>query len=195
MSRIAPLILCFLPLTGCFSTHLISDEPVKDLAQLVQSADSPVELLIQNPGSDSSHGYQFLFGLIPITRVFTESASDTVVAKLQLNAGRAGIGLHRSSTPNRALSDRTPRLDVSVESISVNGYDLIIFRRPSASITLRATLFTPDRAPRICEASGHHSEITRFAFARELNDALGAATDLAANKLLACLGLIVSNSE
>jgi hypothetical protein len=190
MRPILPILLNLLFLSGCFSIQLISDQPVKDLERLVRSAKSPVALLVQNPESDFSCGYQFLFGVIPLTRVFVQSASDAVVAKLQLHAGQAGIGLHQNLTVNRSTSEKTPRLEVSVISISVNGYDLIFFRRPSASISLRATLFTEDNAPRICEASGQHSEFSRFAFARELNEALGLATDLAAQKLLTCLGLV-----
>jgi hypothetical protein len=177
-------------LTGCFSTHLVNDEPINELVQLVESAQHQLSLTVTNPLAESSHGHQFMLGLLPVTRVFPDAARDIVVAKLQLHAGQAGLGLPENA---RAPIDR-PHLEVAIRAISTDGYDLIVVRRPSASIKLYGTAYLPDQTTRVCEASGEHSEIKRFAFAADLTQVLSVAADMAAKRLLECLGVIDSQS-
>lgn len=180
------LIIKLLFLTGCFSNHLEHSEPLEDLKALVSSARSHIPLLVTDHTEKSSHGYQFMFGIIPVTRIFTDSLSTIVTAKLQYNAGRGGIGLvNRLSVPQS-----TSRLEVAIQSASINGFDLIFFRRPSARITLLGTLFSDMTIKRSCEVSADQSEISRFAFNPELTEVLSSTTDTASLKLLKCLGLI-----
>lgn len=188
--RIAPLMIPIL-LLGCFSTHLIDQEPRDDLQRLVQSSHYTLPLVVTNPQSHSSHGYQFVLGIFPLTRIFTDTISETVTAKLQLHAGRAAIGL---TTPKLTPTD-LPRLEVVITSVSINGYDLLVVRRPSAHITLQGVLLTPDGNSRSCEVMGEHTETTRFAFSPQLNQVLASAVDSAAEKLIACLGWSHSDSS
>lgn len=191
MSRMLPR-LAFLTvpvlLLGCFSTHLIDEQQKDELQRLVRSAHHSLPLVVTHPDGDSSHGYQFMLGILPLTRIFTDTISETVVGKLQLHAGRAAVGLPSYSPSISEL----PRLEVVISSVSINGYDLVIFRRPSAHITLRGALLTHNGTRRSCEVSGEDSRTTRFAFSSELNQVLATAADSAAEKLLTCLGLISS---
>jgi hypothetical protein len=171
--------------SGCFSTHLSESSPPPDLDALVESAQVHLPLYVQNPLEGSSHGYQFLLIVLPITRVFPDQLTSLVTTKMTTHAGFGGYGLLSRLPPGTP----TPRLEVSIESVSVNGYDLIVTRRPSASITLRGRLFTAEGTMRDCQSSGSFSEFARFAFAGDLEGALERATDTAAKELVGCLGL------
>ncbi len=184
MLRAISLLLSPL-LTGCFTTHLVPDEPWAELDRLVEVSPKRLPVVVYDPASDVSHGYQFLPGILPFSRVFAERASDVVVARLQLHAASAGVGLYKRSPDTQPSS----RLEVNISSLDIDGYDLIVFRRPSARVTLSGTLFSSDGLPQVCSEVGEHSEIKRFAFAPELNRALSIATDIAAKKLLECLGI------
>jgi hypothetical protein len=184
-SRTALLILLVLTFSGCFSTHLTEDGSSVELARLVQSAEHRMSLTVHNPHSGSSHGYQFLLGIVPLARVFADTLSATVSAKLQYHAGVAGIGLKQVDHGD----GKHPHLEVVISSVSINGYDALVFRRPSAFITLRGSLSTASGARRTCEESAEYTETTRFAFAPQLNQVLTAAVSAAAEKLIYCLGL------
>ncbi len=151
----------------------------------MESASRHIALTVTNPLSDSSHGYQFLLFAIPVTRVFPNGLADLTASKLTMYAGFAGNGLHQGP----GVAHTSPRIDARVESVSVNGYDLLVTRRPSASITLSATLYNRDSSIRKCEAHGSFSKFSKFAFEEDLKYVLDRATDAAARDLLECLGL------
>lgn len=182
--RIVCLLLPIL-LTGCFATYLVDDEPWAELDRLVDVSPQRIALIVHYPTPDVSHGYQFLLGLLPISRVFAESANQVVVARLQFHAAGADVGLYKASPDAKPAN----RLEVTVSSLDIDGYDLIFFRRPSARVALSGSRFSSKKRPQMCTAVGEHSEIKRFAFAPELNHSLSVATDIAARKLLACLGI------
>lgn len=177
--------LMTLVLSGCFTTHLTDSAAVPELDSLVESAQVHIPLYVSNPLEGSSHGYQFLLFVLPITRVFPDELQQLVTTKVTTHAGFAGYGLLSRLPAGTPL----PRLEVSIEAASVNGYDLLVTRRPSASVTLRGRLFTRDATTRDCETSGSHSEFSRFAFARDLQAALERAVDAASKELVLCLGL------
>ncbi len=181
-----PLCLLLLPLlTGCFATHLVPDEPFAELDKLVESAPESLSLVLHNPIRDVSHGYQFMLFILPISRVFAEDANQVVAARLQFHAAGSGIGLSQQSQETR----RSSRLEVTISSLDIDGYDLLVFRRPSAQVTLTGTLHSSDGLTRVCAQMGEHSEMTRFAFSPDLSRALSLAADAAAKKLLSCLGM------
>jgi hypothetical protein len=181
-------VLCLLlpcAFVGCFATHLVHDLPLAETSRLVESSPQYLALEVHDPIRDSSHGYQFLLGILPISRIFAEDAKRVVISKLQLLAALAGTGLSEEPHHTRAAS----RLVVTIASIDIDGYDLIVFRRPSAQVTLTGTLYAPDSPPQTCTQVGAYSEVTRFAFSPELNRALEMAAFNAAQNLLACLGI------
>jgi hypothetical protein len=181
------MIFVLLPLitltTGCFATHLVHDEPLEELDRLVESSPQGLSLVVHDPIHDVSHGYQFLLGILPIARVFAEDARQVVAARLQLNAAESGVGLSQKFQATK----RSRKLEVTISSLEIDGYDLLVFRRPSAQITLTGKLFSSGGLLRACTQVGEHSEITRFAFSPDLTRALSLAADAAAKKLLACL--------
>jgi hypothetical protein len=181
----SPLLLCVLTLSACFRAELGRFETPPEIQSLADSASRHLALSVTNPLADSSHGYQFLLFIIPVTRVFPDGLAELVASKLTMYAGFGGNGLHQ----NQEADPLSPRITAHVESVSVNGYDLLVTRRPSASITLRATLHTRDGLIRECKAHGSFSQFSKFAFEEELRHALDRATDAAARELLECLGL------
>lgn len=174
-----------LTLSACFSTHLGEYKPPTDLSKLVDSAETFIPLQVANPLSDSSHGYQYLLAALPISRVFPDDLANMLTDKLTLHAGLNRYGLTKI-LPNTPL---LPRLKVKIEDVSINGYDLIVVRRPSASITITGSLHTAKNTVKECSATGSASEYSRFAFTPHLNQVLERATDSAAQQLIACLGL------
>jgi hypothetical protein len=188
-----------LTLSGCFSTHLSSFEPSQHLEELSQSAAISLPLDVSNPFAGQSRGYQFLLGLLPVSRVFPDSLSDMVTAKLITHAGFNNVGLIRAITTGSPSPPQTPSVRVSITSVSISGYDLLLTRRPSASITLRASLHSNAGAVRECHGSGDYAEFARYAFERELENALEQAADSAARQVIECLleqpSLIIAHEE
>jgi hypothetical protein len=142
-------------------------------------------LSIEHRGADRSHGYQFLFFVLPVARVFPDHLSDLVADKLTTYAGFGKVGLLRgvdAPAPSTGIS-------VLIESVSVNGYDILVTRRPTASISLRGQLYQRGVIRRDCRATGSFSEFARFAFAEDLQRSLEQAVDAAARDLLECMGI------
>ena len=173
-------------LQACFSTHLQSFEPLPQLEQLVESSPTKIALHVQRSDTDSSAGNQFLFFIIPVTRVFPDTTEAIVRSKFITRAGLAGIGLTTTAENSPPV---TPRIDVQIDSVAVSGYDLFVVRRPAASISLTATLVTHDGTSRRCSTSASYATFARFAFAKQLEQAIEEASDSAAVKALTCLGL------
>lgn len=142
-------------------------------------------LYLSNPFEDKGSGFQFLFFILPISRVFPDGLSQLVTSKLTTHAGFGKYGLLQTPLGSRPSA----RLEVEVREVEVQGYDLVVVRRPSASITLSATLHTTDGVSRACQTSGSYSEFARFAFVPDLENVLEQATDRAAQELIRCLGL------
>jgi hypothetical protein len=126
-----------------------------------------------------------MLGVLPIARVFTEDLEAIVASRLQFHAGRAGYGLISSGN---APTDR-PRLIVTISEATINGYDLLFIRRPSAFMVLEGTLVDQSGVVNRCAESGSYSELSKFAFADDLTRALESAADNAALRLTKCLGI------
>lgn len=175
-------------LQGCFTTHLHSFEPPQQLEQLAESAARHLPIQITNDFVDESRGFQFLLGLFPVARVFPESLSHMVLAKMVAHAGFNNLGLIETA-PTEADSNAGPgpRVHVTVGSVSINGYDLLLTRRPSASVTLQASLYLHTGLVRACHGSGSFAEFTRYAFERDLENALEQAVDAASREAVECL--------
>jgi hypothetical protein len=184
MFRKTLLLILPLSLFGCFTTHLNTYESTPGLDSLVSSAEHSLPLNVINPSPDVSRGFQFLLGIIPTSRVFTEDLEAIVTSRLRFHAGSAGYGLttHDKSPING------PRLIVNISDAKINGYDLLFIRRPSASVTLEGSMFNQSGLVSSCLESGTHSELSKFAFESDLIHALEEAADQAARKLTSCLG-------
>jgi hypothetical protein len=182
----AVLTLLFF-LSGCFSTHLSSFEPPRHLAELSESTAVHLPLEITNQFANQSRGYQFLLGLIPVSRVFPDVLSQMVTAKLITHAGFNNLGLAPVTQLRSRGFDQLPSVHVDITSVAVSGYDLILVRRPSAHISLEASLRTDTGTTRICHGEGDFAEFARYAFERELLNALDQAADSAARQVVECL--------
>jgi hypothetical protein len=184
--RCALLLSLVSLLTGCFRTLLPPIPAPSALPRLVRAADTQMPLFLSTPEDSERLGFQYLLGAIPVSRIYSAHISDLVRASLTTQAGFGRIGL---LAPSQLTPMPTPRLLVNIRSLSVNGWDLLIIRRPSASIALVAEYYAPTGIAHSCEVTGSHSKLSPFAFERDLNEVLQHASDDAATQLIACLHL------
>jgi hypothetical protein len=122
---------------------------------------------------------------MPLARIYTDDLNEILTTKLQLHAAEAGVGLIPSK-PTNSIN----HLSVSVDDVSLNGFDILFIRYPKANIELTGTLKLATGASKMCKASGASSQLSKFAFSSDLNYALVLAIDSAAHDLLHCLGLV-----
>jgi hypothetical protein len=181
--RLVSLVVFGTLLQGCFSARLSSFTPPSHLSELAESAAIQIPMFVTNNTEEQSHGFQFLLGFLPVTRIFPDSLSEMVAAKMVTHAGFRNFGLVARAPETLAA----PRVETFVEDVQINGYDLLVTRRPSASVSLRAVLHTREGLLRECHGNGSYAEFSRFAFERDLEHALEEAVDLAAQQAITCL--------
>jgi hypothetical protein len=186
-------LVALLGVTGCFSTALppTSDTPSTGLLfaerkRLQSLATSHLGLNL-DLGSLASTvaGYQYIFFVLPLARVYTPHLKDDLTEALLLEGALRGYNVQPIS-PTRAIA---PLLHVKVTDFTVSGYDLLAVRRPSARVTLHGELTTlePDESSLRCVVSADFVSTARFAFNPELTNALSVALRDAAKALFECL--------
>jgi hypothetical protein len=172
-------------LTGCFASELPPVEPPSGLEKLLSVSDSALPVRIQTEGfNDRSLGHQYLFFVIPLTRVFAPALATDLRTQLSVACGMRG---YRCSDEPSSSSGRT--VEITIRDLSVNGYDLLVMRKPTASVTLAAKLYDKGQVTRACEASYTATNTSHYAFAAELQNALGESLLHGSYQLLDCLGL------
>jgi hypothetical protein len=183
------LILCVLGsvlLTGCFRSTLPPLEYPQEAQRLLSVPDAQMTLRLQVEEPSGSVGNQFLFGLLPLTRVYTPHIERDIATHLAIEAATRRYKLR---TELHGSTAQTPHITVIVRELHVSGYDLIFVRRPSASVTLTGILELPKQSPRRCEAHVESAATTRFAFSTELNTVLQEALTASSRELFDCLRL------
>ncbi|MEN9845874.1 MAG: hypothetical protein RIS36_1021 [Pseudomonadota bacterium] len=171
-------------LTGCFASELPPVEPPPALEKLLSVSDSTIPVRIQTQAfNERSLGHQYLFFIIPLTRVYNPTLTADLRTQLSVACGMRG---YRCSEEPNASSARM--LEVTVHDLSVNGYDLLVIRKPTASVTLSAKLFEKGDLIRTCQESYTATNTAHYAFAAELQNALGESLLHGIYKLLDCLG-------
>jgi hypothetical protein len=173
-------------LAGCFSTTLPEIPAPEALPRLVDAAKTQMPLYLSTPDTGDRLGFQYLLFALPVSSVYAPHLSEIVRTSLTTQAGFGSYGL-LPATSNQGITN--PRLMVKIVSASANGWDLFVIRRPSATITLAGEYHSRRGAVFVCEVTGSAAKLSPFAFERDLNEALERATNDAAHRLLACLGL------
>lgn len=187
--RIVTLLIPII--AGCFSTRLPKIPTPSALPRLIEAAEMQMPLRVVANDQATDVGYQYMLFGIPVARVDAPYISESVGAAVTKHAGVARIGLVPPS--DRGLEN--PRVEVRVSKLRVNGYDFLLFRRPTASITMVGTFHQQPGKIRECEASAEYAEFSSFAFVKELNRALEQAVDSAAHQLVSCMGLTYSDES
>ena len=105
--------------------------------------------------------------------------------QLSIAAALRGYNLIRHQPP----SPPPTRLEVSISSLTINGYDLLVVRKPTASVSIKGSLYRDNQLTRECEATSVASSAASYAFAGELQTAEAEVLLNASADLLNCLGL------
>lgn len=172
-------------LTGCFVSEVPPVEPPSGLEKLLSVSDSDIPVRIQTEGfNDRSLGHQYLFFIIPLTRIYTPALVADIRTQLSVACGMRGYRCSEEPT-----SDAPRMLEITIRDLSVNGYDLLVMRKPTASVTIAGTLYENGHVTRSCEESYTATNTAHYAFAAELQNALGESLLHGSYKLLDCLGL------
>jgi hypothetical protein len=172
-------------LTGCFASELPPLEPPSALEKLLSVSDSTIPVRIQTEGfEDRSLGHQYLFFIIPLTRIYAPTLSADLRTEISVACGMRGYRCDGEPSSNTGRL-----LEITVHDLSVNGYDLLVLRKPTASVTLSAKLFENGQLVRACEENYSATNTSRYAFSVELQNALGEVLLHGGYKLLDCLGL------
>jgi hypothetical protein len=180
ITLVAPFLL-----TACFSTELTPLEPPSGLEKLVNLSDSNIPVQIQTAGfHDHFVGHQYLFFAIPMTRIYLPNLEADTRMQLSVACGMRGYRCTESATQG---SKRV--LEITIRDARVNGYDLLVVRKPAASVTMFAQLFENGEVIRSCEENYTATNTTHYAFTSELQSALSEALLQGSYKLLDCLGM------
>jgi len=181
------LVLIALPLlTGCFSMELTPLEPPTGLDKLIDISDSTIPVQVHTNGlHERTLGHQYLMLALPLTRIYQPSLSSDAAMELSVACGMRG---YHCSTNTQLGSKR--RLSVELLDVTINGYDLLVVRKPTASVTMSAQLFEDNRVVRSCEESTTATNTAHYAFNAELQHAIGEALLQNSYKLLDCLGVL-----
>lgn len=177
---VAPILL-----TGCFSTELTPLEPPSGLEKLLNLSDSNIPVQIQTAGfHDHSVGHQYLFFALPMTRIYLPNLEADTKMQLSVACGMRGYRCTESATQGAKRV-----LEITIRDVSVNGYDLLVVRKPAASVTMSAQLLEDGAVVRSCEESYTATNTTHYAFTAELQSALSEALLQGSYKVLDCLGM------
>ena len=171
-------------LSGCFAVSLPQETPPDGLLKLAQLSDVTLPVRITTDDlTESYRGFQYLFLVFPMSRIYTPSLPTDMLLQLSIAGGLRGY----SFTHLREESSPPLYVEIRITDASVNGYDLIFVRKPTASVALEARLFENGVLKKMCAISHSASDTAYYAFSTELQIALSEALLQSSYKLLDCL--------
>lgn len=177
-------LLAFFGLTGCFSTNLEPLEAPSGLEKLEAVSDTTIPIRLTTNGfQDRSLGFQYLFMAIPVARVYAPNLENDIKLELSVAGGLRGYRFVDAANSSENL------LDITIGELSVDGYDLLVVRKPTSSVTMTARLTRNGEVLRECVESYQASNSAHYAFAGELQQALSESLLHCSYKILDCLGL------
>ena len=183
---------CLLPilLSSCTTTYLSLPGPDSQLPRLKALADASLTLRISfksdAPPQTLYLGHQFLLGIIPFGNVAIEEPVHFIAQQLTTQAALRGVKLQIDN--GNAENSRV--LTVNIEELYAVGYDALLFRLPSAIVTLNGTL-SDNSGKEIASEKATSSTVDQklFAFSPELSSVFERAATEASEKLLAALNI------
>lgn len=178
--------------TSCVVTPLSPPPLSDDIIRLSELNYNSIILDVSDTSSTSQNsktvGRQFLFIILPFGRIEMQKPTATL-----FNTAFNSLTLH-GYKPTEAGA-RLKKLKISIEDVSLYGYDLIFLRRVSASVTLRANLSDlNDNLLLSWTATASRKRWEKFAFAPQLNYVFNQALSEAMDKLLIPLRSIGKSS-
>jgi len=170
-------------LSGCFAVSLPPETPPDGLRKLTQLSDATLPVRIRTADlTESFRGFQYLFMVIPFSRIYTPTLQDDLLLQLSVAGGMRGYAIDRvGETEERPLV-----VDIEIKNLSVNGYDLLVVRKPTATISFVARMFEHGTLIRECPVEYTATDAAQFAFTTELQSALTEALLQSSYKMLDC---------
>jgi hypothetical protein len=186
------LIFLALHFPGCLKTVVPIPEEDKNVPRLIKTAQAHAICHYSSNTQNSSlntegtRGHQYFMGVIPFGSIATSSGSELVAHYLRQEGGILGFSCVKES-PDFS----SPLLFLSVDEITLSGYDYIFFRKPSASLIVRADLYDHGSGgltlKRSCKANSDEYELRQYAFGKELARVFEAAWRNVMSELLKCI--------
>lgn len=173
-------------LSSCASTTIHRNPLDLKTFELAARGSTPLALQIKAYAEPetSAVGHQFLLVLLPFGSVRFDSPTEYTRSELYRRLAILGYRPMSSST----TSQNVPTLEVEIQSLSLNAYDLIVTRRVVADVRLRLVLRNALGAEQVSqEVAGHSAQFHRFGFRTELTEALETAFEEALGPLEAFL--------
>lgn len=167
---LAAVMLCFLStlLAGCLGTQVRPQPVTPGISRLSAVNERPLRLAIQtDPAVSQTIGHQFLLLVIPFGAIELQDPGETVrraaIDRLAI-AGRTAIPF------DDRLPGRSPVLKLELADASLSAFDLLFFRRVTATIRMRAELRSPDGSLlRTWTSNRSYGEARKFGFERDLS--------------------------
>lgn len=170
-------------LSGCFAVSLPPENAPDGLQKLTQLSDATLPVRIKTGDlAEGIRGFQYLFMAVPFSRVYTPTLKRDLILQLSVAGGMRGYAIDDvEETESRPLL-----IEIDIHSLSVNGYDLLFIRKPTASISLTARMYEHGVLIRECPVQYSASDAAQFAFTTELQNALSEALLQSSYRILDC---------
>ncbi len=170
-------------LSGCFAVSLPPETPPDGLRKLTQLSDATLPVRIKTGDlTESFRGFQYLFMVIPFSRVYTPTLREDLLLQLSVAAGMRGYAIAEVGESE----ERPLVVELDLKSLSVNGYDLLFVRKPTATISFMARMYERGEVIRECPIEYRATDAAQFAFTTELQNALTEALLQSSYQTLDC---------
>ena len=170
-------ILSALP--GCVRTVISSKPLPAQILRLSRLNEKALHLrVVEGPSTKQTAGHQFLAFIIPFGTVTVATAAEQIWNAAALQLTLAGTRL--APAEERGV----PVLQITVDRIALNAFDLLVTRRVAADVTLSATWRGNE-----AHAQASAAEFKRMGFAPQLQAVLERASALAVQNVLEKVGV------
>jgi hypothetical protein len=157
--------------------------PPDGLRKLTQLSDATLPVRLRTADlTESFRGFQYLLMVIPFSRIYTPALEEDLLLQLSVASGMRGYAIDRVSESE----ERPLVVEIEIKSLSVNGYDLLVVRKPTATISLVARMFEHGALIRECPIEYTATDAAHFAFTTELQNALTESLLQSSYKMLDC---------
>ncbi len=158
---------------GCLTTPLTFEGLDMDVLKLAKSNNNLINLNVDG-NINSKLGNQYLFLVIPFGRIELETPKKRIMSTAYKSLSL--LGYFPRLTKFKEIPN-VPELKIEVNEISLSGFDLLIYRKISGRISVKATLSLPGKPSKSVVVLTEDSRFSRYAFKGELQRFLDRLLD------------------